>query len=681
MEYLKWNDLIASCFFSPEKAGQNIHLCVARDTIEALGKPYGKGFQDFVSALKEGPPWATHRGICQKALQAEREWRRRGREYPPYIGYLAFFVVASGIEGDFSPHAYYPRLRSLLGEEDRVGQYPSFDRMLELWDDLERWSYEDKDGETGFFNISIVGNWIHVGPVIAQALLTEKERANLPVIFAKGGLSPTFPPSDRELARIISQCGNPWLRSWVTRVLAEEEGNDGELRLALIENLADELREWDGSAPIQVDSEKPIPQSHGNLKICLQADLVTECVYATLHCATNNSFPQEGIRFSIGEGNYSCEDLLLGWSSAIRREESGDDFDASSIPWERGFHFRDSTGNWRFSLPGSSVRIFVDGSVENLPGLGLVEVRRLPENQPFFIACHERVVGLVQKWGEKGCEGCEERAWQGFPQGWHLFHINRAVSDRLVRDCLPILSFPITTQLFFTGGIRITGANCFFKFAPPMVKLQGTDPDTKLFWGDKLLKTGIDGLARLAEDTPTSVRIVIEARRGDSVIRRRALYIEDDFILPTSEDMPRFDTMGREISEDNFMGAKISGAIVKGITPSPFPFSEAIQLNEGEKAYLIGRSPGQVVIWPDERKPDGWMVIWKLVFSGRGKSNVQFCGMDLTEAEPLKQKWGDKRQQKLWKKIIWHDRKRVAAINNRHLGTLWERYKKIARMV
>jgi hypothetical protein len=66
--------------------------------------------------------------------------------------------LAVGVEGDFAPHAYYPRLRTLLGEPSVVGAYPWFDRMLELWDDLERWASSDQAGRLGNFVASIAGH-------------------------------------------------------------------------------------------------------------------------------------------------------------------------------------------------------------------------------------------------------------------------------------------------------------------------------------------------------------------------------------------------------------------------------------------------------------------------------------------------------------------------------------------
>lgn len=185
MDYLSWNDLIASCFFRPEMGGRTVHLYVTEELIADLGQSNGADFQDFIEAIKIGPPWVTRQGLCQKALQSMRNWRQRRLFYPPYIGYLALFVLAAGREGDFATHAYYPRLRTLIGEEPSTGQYPSFSQMRELWDDLEHWSNEDKSGELGIFNSNIAGKRIHIGLPIIQTFLTEQELKALPAIFAE----------------------------------------------------------------------------------------------------------------------------------------------------------------------------------------------------------------------------------------------------------------------------------------------------------------------------------------------------------------------------------------------------------------------------------------------------------------------------------------------------------------
>ena len=123
--------------------------------------------------------------------------------YPPYLAYLALFVLAGGHEGTFDPRSYYPRLWELL-DEPGTGTPPSFDRMLELWDDLERWSVHDCQGDLGIFEARIVGGKIHIGLPLAQTVLTESERSALPSVFAAAGLEAGSLPSDRELRRALT---------------------------------------------------------------------------------------------------------------------------------------------------------------------------------------------------------------------------------------------------------------------------------------------------------------------------------------------------------------------------------------------------------------------------------------------------------------------------------------------
>ncbi len=245
-DYIGWNNRIASHFFRPEMEGRTVFLYVTEELLNDLGRPFNEGMLEFLKAVKQGPPWVTRQGICQKALQSMIKWHSRKSEFPPYIAYLALFTLAASIEGDFAVHSYYPRLRTLLGEGDAVGQYPSFHQMLSLWDDLEKWSNEEKQGCLGVFHTPLVGNCIHVGVPIAQTLLTERERNTLSQIFVDAKLDPTSPLSDHELATLLARYGQSTLTNKTLRLLQSPRSNDNNLRSAILEAIEEELLEWDG---------------------------------------------------------------------------------------------------------------------------------------------------------------------------------------------------------------------------------------------------------------------------------------------------------------------------------------------------------------------------------------------------------------------------------------------------
>ena len=143
MDYLAWNNEICNRYFSTEKSGTRVFLYITTDTINRIGAPFSVVFEDFIIAVKTGPPWITRhgQGICQQALQAFEKWRSRDLQLPPYLGYLALFVLADTVAvPGYKRYSYYPGLRSILGEEPSAGGYPSFDKMHLLWLDLERWS-------------------------------------------------------------------------------------------------------------------------------------------------------------------------------------------------------------------------------------------------------------------------------------------------------------------------------------------------------------------------------------------------------------------------------------------------------------------------------------------------------------------------------------------------------------
>src|SRR5437016_1094473 len=86
--YLEWNDKLAVHFFNPEMAGRPVYLYATTDVISQVGRSIDGGVEDFITAVKEGPPWVEHGMLCQRAIQAMEGWRQRNLVFPPYICYL-----------------------------------------------------------------------------------------------------------------------------------------------------------------------------------------------------------------------------------------------------------------------------------------------------------------------------------------------------------------------------------------------------------------------------------------------------------------------------------------------------------------------------------------------------------------------------------------------------------------
>lgn len=449
MDYLKWNNSIAAHFFKNEMAGRSVHLYVTEELITDIGQNYGADLPDFIKAVKAGPIGVQGKGICEKALQSMDDWKyRHGQKgYPLYIGYLALFVLAAGIEEDFAAHAYYRRLRALLREQSTSGQYRGFDQMRRLWDDLARWANEYKSGEVGIFNINSAGRRIHVGIPIAQTLLTEKERRALPAIFAAADLDPISHPTEGAIALLLAKHGRKQLRPPTLRLLEETSDSD-EHRQALLEWIIDELRGWDGTAEV---SERT--QIYALLRLCCKLDTIAKRATISLRCNTKHEFPEDDLLLFL-DGNcqpFSCYEDSGGWSSPLISESDGKPLVASEFDWLKGLQVRSEDSKWCFRLPASPIRVFVDGGSQGLPGF--VEVRQLPIQKPFYLAAHQECLELLTRWGDSSCQDFENlQIINGLPSGWHFFKAKAAYSDELVKREYPILAFPTNLRLELAGG-------------------------------------------------------------------------------------------------------------------------------------------------------------------------------------------------------------------------------------
>jgi hypothetical protein len=283
VDFFAWSERLGSHFFRPEMAGRSVVLYVTPELLDELGSPAGATWREFVSVVKAGHPWcpASFKHLCQKALHCCETWRLHTFEYPPYLPYLGLFVLAAGKEGDFAPHAYYPRLRELLGEAGR-GPCPGFDSMWRLWEDLQSWANDDKHGDLGTFTARVSGGWVHVGMPLAQTLLTAQERAALPTVFSVAGLDPTSLPPDPELIRLLLACGTHHVRPR-TLALLQRGTAETDLVAMLLDIVKEELAGWDGQlAPA---AESASGGCFGNLRLCVAVDRVASAARFGMRCS------------------------------------------------------------------------------------------------------------------------------------------------------------------------------------------------------------------------------------------------------------------------------------------------------------------------------------------------------------------------------------------------------------
>ena len=663
MNYRDWNNLIAAHFFHPEMDGKNVYLYITQELIDNLGQDECVGRADFINAVKKGFR-ANPEGICRDALWSMRQ---KIGQYPSYIGYLALFVLAAGIEGDFDPKSYYPRLRKLLNEPITTGTYPDFGEMRQLWQDLERWANQEKSGELGIFTHRSVGNRRHIGFPLAQALLSEEERRSLPYIFAAANLDPITPPSQEEIGALVVRNGRN-LRNQTLQLLEESDSNTSDVRQALLEIILDELNEWDGYVE---DSSSSIGRVFGSLILCCRIEQIAGRTNFTVRCRTKREFPEDGLTLKSDNNQfYSCEEYGDGWSSPITTSSS-QGLGASGLDWERGVQMRSPDSKWCFRLPASPIRIFVDGSSEGLPNL--VEVRQLPVQRQFYLAAHEDCLDDLTKWGESSCQGFEKLAIaNGLPNRWHFFKVGLACSDKEIKDRYPVMSFPNTLRLELVGGIRVSRGNKFFKFAPPKLVLQGNNDSVQILCNDIPLDCDDNGIYELPLN---SSELVIKAKRGEDTVKNTSLSLFEDISWQFEDINCRCNRFGNGLTELTDANG-VTGALVTDFDCPSFNFNTLLPIPPDiKRVVFVGRKTGQI----SSTLPEDWTPVW--IISKGLRSQVFFCGGNLAESEPISVNCKDQRKLKDWKKLLWVERRKVHAPTQVNLRILWQKFVKEAGRV
>lgn len=684
MDYLTWNEEIAAHFFNERMAGRKVYLYVTEELLEEIGKPHGCSLIDFIAAVKKGYGLAVaKKNVCDAAHAWVRiNWEKLDQalfKYPPYIAYLALFVLAAGHgdEGEYHPNTYYQRLNDLLGADHETVNSQNFSKLDKVWDDLERWSNESQQGRLGLFNVHVAGRCTHVGIPIAQTLLTEKERDDLKQIFASAGLSPMFPPSDEELAALVLARGKYQLRPRTVRLLEGDFSGDPGFRDALLEAIADALEHWDGTVKTCIPAATGTTPQHfsGTLVLNLTFSPFGDVEHVQLRCTCNRDFPEDALDLAIDgkPGMYTCTEYRGGWSTPISTPE-GKPLDAATIDWADPPAARDSEKNWTFRMPPSRTRIFVDGPPLGLPGF--VETRQIPLGVRVLVAVHRDKQAAFEAWGRdfRACEGFKIAGTHGLPPGWKLYEVAAIHDTAAIQADLPALSLPAGVRLSLAGGIRHNRPDEFFSFAPPVIQVRSMKPVQVYCNGIELQPGDQAGLYPLSQELLQQHALVIEVHQEGKVVKTRRLFLHNQFPWPDEASYQQFDAFGQPVEKEG-----VAGTLVTGWSGDAFHFNTYTQLPafESRRVFLIGRKPGQIVSWPIEELP-GWDIVWAVPMERSGRA--VYCGSKLPGPAPVRDsKHSDKKRRREWHKVLFVWRKRIQEPEHPELRRLWREYQEVAK--
>jgi hypothetical protein len=667
MTYREWNDLIARRFFHDGQAGKKVFLSVDDALLEELGGPAAKS--DFVAAVKAGPSTARRPGLslCTRARNTYEEWRTRSSNFPAYLAYLAFFVLAASQEGESGHEGYYKRLHRLLGEAPSNRPPPNFYEMWGLWDDLEQWANDENGGRLGIVNCDFAHTWPHVGLPRAQIVLTDRERTNLSGIFAAAELDPVAPPAAEEMALLCRRFGAGKIEARTIRRLAREGPVDEELRALTLEAILDELRSWNGTAN---DTNGTTADYH-TLRINLRIkDRLAGIADSRLVVQDSPNFPDGEFEASTPT---SAEPFRLGRCNAtwlVLKSPTGTAIDAAKEAWVGGLRL--SYDRIRLRLPHRRVRVLRRGESDRIEGL--IEIYRLDPHREFYVLAEAESLPIVSAWATRAARNWQEIVLRsGLAPEWRLFRADGADPSIESPAEFPVLRSDPLIRILLVGGIKSepTGRR-FFEFTPPKVQLEGLPKGSSVRFnrttrvadaGDMLLTPDLSEL-----DTSNRVSVLVNDEEHRFVSFQ---------ILPTKEILWRRAAQSASLADGSptlpMPGRpRADGAAVYDFIPPP------LVLAPERGADLIGARPGQIACIPDEAIPSDWSPVW-MIEHGRSNRRVTFCGSAPEQCVPMKQPMGDQRKVRSWRRVLWNERMRLAPPCRGPLASLWREYKEVAR--
>lgn len=663
MTFLEWNDALVRRFFNESNAGKRVFLAVDEDLVMELGGPTGKA--DFVTAVKT----QSAGRICREARRARENWRNTGSAgIPPYVGYLALFVLAASTEGEYHNEGFQKRLHRLLGEEPTNVPPHGFYDMWELWEDLEIWANDDRKGILGVFICHLSGATPFVDQFCSQIVLTEGERIRLPQVFADAELDPGAPPASEELALTVARHGTGRLHAKTLRRLQRQGSVDEEFRTSTIEAILEELRSWSGAA--ESDGNR---REYHILRINLNiVDRLSGRAESTFIAKDIDSMHEGDYRLESaapGRCQYQLGDFQHGWSAPLRTLD-GVPVDAAQSNWERGIVLSNNDQVWR--VPGRRLRVFRKGEFHGVNGL--LEVARLDPHQEFFVAADPLASDVAVEWGQRAAAGWTEiRLRSGLPRGWRLFHGTRANPAVRVPPEFPALHSDPQIRILLRGGIKLKSAGRrYFDFAPPTLQIEGLSPASEVF---------INGSPRPAPAGDVVIRISPGELHGAvkvQVLEGGEQRCSASFQMLGSQEISWKEQADAPGADCYGVLSSCEGACVRG--PTIVGFEPPLLLNIENSADLVGAKVGQIVRIPAEKQPDEWNPVW-IIERGRNNRRAGFCGSAPDACRPFRDGTFDRKKAREWKNVLWYDRKHLQGPKRGVLAALWAEYREVAKNV
>ena len=542
MRYFDWNIVIGNYFFNYEKGGKDVHLFISPLEIGEIGinqlgfTSKEEAIADYYLALSNGYAGFTRsRSIIKRVEILFTLWNDRKTgifkwnkidlqiegtyitdqatqiTYPFYLAMLtAFIIPLTGNNEDYRANAYYPRLNNFLKENGLNNRHigaTDFGIIDKLWDDLSEWSTSTYKTDIGIFNVGHFGNrnWIHVGKVFAQCILTPSDIKNLPKLFSLAGFMPnTHIPVGSIKNALLKNGTDIGLSRNTLKILKE---GDSDLQNVIINIVKEEHYKWKGNIERKQGEKLEEKEAwvYARLFSAFTIDKVNEELNHCYFIYSTNDFPD-----NLNYNNSSVTSLANGFSRPIQME-----FNPFLI-------LQDKYNKWK-SAPVLDDIILYRNNVNGISNDYWIQTDKLYPTSKMYLLCNNAKKESIENWGKSSFSdgNFKEVDLDGVPEGYTLYSISKPQQDHPSEQMLQLQTH---LEIQFIGGLKVKN-RAFLNYNLPKVRIEGIEETAKVYallsqsnikiYLDKILSFGEEWI--FPENFPCDEDFVIKVDGTDAL--------------------------------------------------------------------------------------------------------------------------------------------------------------------
>ncbi|MHB1687815.1 MAG: hypothetical protein ACYCVH_10625 [Ignavibacteriaceae bacterium] len=478
MNYLKWNEVLASNFFNELNAEKPVNLFITKDEIIKIGEQYFSQpkdeiiWNDFVNAVKEDlSGYQQDNKLIKRASDKLYYFKhyRQNYQYPPYFIYLLLSIYPfTEFSEDIDAKSYYKPVNEILSR-DGLPTWTTLNQQynwIDIWQDLEYWSIVEKNLQLGYFAYIQVSSQKYIDYPRTQALLKPGFYKKFKQLLFDQEIGPGTIIPEIKLINLISENKSILeLKDNIIKVLKDKEHP---LHLSVITKIKNFIKNWDGVADIHSVTE--IEQHMVIAKVYLCFEIKEEYkLNFYLRIFSNYPFPPDlSLKDKTSHQNFPLQEEKNGWSKRIE------------ILALKNLYMEDTFNQWRANFILNDVIIFVDASRYSLFN-NFISVDLVEAGERCYLMIKNSLTELddLTNFYSNSLNGCiskKDDDFDNIPEGFSFYLI-----ENIKAQFPPFINFREANEIEvkIQNGIQIYGRK-FLKYIVPEVLVEGLDPQLNL---------------------------------------------------------------------------------------------------------------------------------------------------------------------------------------------------------